>query len=1061
MALPCIKKILGTEITIPAGKWLKLSSALKYHDADGLGDIVDIFLRPDQSASSYITYEGIKLIPGKLLRINDGSNTHQNSGEIVRFNEHPYTYAYNNVNFIGGEAGKKDRIYLNVSDHTKKGYDSNSYYIDIKSVTNYKPVISILNSSPAVAKQSATQISSIFSFNDQNGFADITDIYFKDNTASSGSGSLYFDGYKIPDGTALRLNIGGGVQGNNEYMRVDSNLQNLLSRVTYKGGTNSGTDELIANVSDGVNGGDSSTRKTVYVTTQADTPKIPETPKTPETPEIPKPPSDTTPPQVSDVSLSGTEGVDSRKAIRIAFDETVSLNRGKLTFTERTYGTSITIDVGAHGNQISSSSVNGKTVLDIRPTKGWAADTTYEVGVEAGAVVDSSGNSISQVTGAQFSVAIGRPATPTTPVVATLTPTTGSGIVTQGYAMGTGSFSHDPTRFAVDIDTPNWPSAPAIVQSLFDGTVIKVVDYKNNGGELYGNYVDVLFDNGVVGRYAHLLQVDSVGKSPNNGNTITDNVFVTLGQRVARGDPLAYAGKTGSAYGEHLHFEAVSGDDVKVPLIAFSPWFGADDGAASSILASGQLLATDIFGTGTGSNSENSDWSGDILIGGVDGNRIFAGSGDDNVKGLGGADIIEGGKGNDRLEGGEGDDVINGGPGDDFITEGGGSDTIDGGLGTNTVKYTKLQSQYTVTSTGTNSYKIVDNKTGDVDTLTNIHVIEYGQNVNASNRGDTAGAGRSSIIWQNNNNGEVAIWRMDGSVFNGGDYCRLPDGRRLPTTWTMANTGDFNADGRADFVFNDSSTGGVAFWMMSGETFTDGDYARDINGNTLNTAAGNRVAATGDLNNDGRGDLLIHNQQTGQIEAWLMNGVTVTSTITPAANLAAADAAFIGDVDGDGDGDIISRDRGTGGVSISTLQNGAISGVSKVRTASGEILTAGAEWQLAGVGLMDAGLTADLIWRNTVTGDVAFWLMNGSTFTSGDYARTASGIQLTPDISWQIKSIGDYNGDGQSDLLWNRADTGELAVWHMSGTKFAGGDFLRTSGGDTLRSSSEWSIQPI
>ncbi|KJU82698.1 hypothetical protein MBAV_005109, partial [Candidatus Magnetobacterium bavaricum] len=44
---------------------------------------------------------------------------------------------------------------------------------------------------------------------------------------------------------------------------------------------------------------------------------------------------------------------------------------------------------------------------------------------------------------------------------------------------------------------------------------------------------------------------------------------------------------------------------------------------------------------------------------------------------------------------------------------------------------------------------------------------------------------------------------------------------------------------------------------------------------------------------------------------------------------------------------------------------------------------------------------------------------------------------------WQIKAIGDYNGDGKSDIHLFNIDTGQLFIWLMDGTKISGGDFVR------------------
>jgi hypothetical protein len=37
----------------------------------------------------------------------------------------------------------------------------------------------------------------------------------------------------------------------------------------------------------------------------------------------------------------------------------------------------------------------------------------------------------------------------------------------------------------------------------------------------------------------------------------------------------------------------------------------------------------------------------------------------------------------------------------------------------------------------------------------------------------------------------------------------------VPTTWTMAQTGDFNGDGKSDLLWRDSS-GNTSIWFMNG-----------------------------------------------------------------------------------------------------------------------------------------------------------------------------------------------------------------------------------------------------
>lgn len=41
------------------------------------------------------------------------------------------------------------------------------------------------------------------------------------------------------------------------------------------------------------------------------------------------------------------------------------------------------------------------------------------------------------------------------------------------------------------------------------------------------------------------------------------------------------------------------------------------------------------------------------------------------------------------------------------------------------------------------------------------------------------------------------------------------------------------------------------------------------------------------------------------------------------------------------------------------------------------------------------------------------------------------------DLSWSIRGIGDFNADGQSDILWLHT-SGAVALWFMSAGQFSG-----------------------
>jgi hypothetical protein len=57
--------------------------------------------------------------------------------------------------------------------------------------------------------------------------------------------------------------------------------------------------------------------------------------------------------------------------------------------------------------------------------------------------------------------------------------------------------------------------------------------------------------------------------------------------------------------------------------------------------------------------------------------------------------------------------------------------------------------------------------------------------------------------------------------------------------------------------------------------------------------------------------------------------------------------------------------------------------------------------------------------------------MNGTTVTSW----ISLGVIPT---AWQIAGTGDFNGDGQPDILWQNTVTGERGVYLMNGAAVTG-----------------------
>lgn len=90
-----------------------------------------------------------------------------------------------------------------------------------------------------------------------------------------------------------------------------------------------------------------------------------------------------------------------------------------------------------------------------------------------------------------------------------------------------------------------------------DGIVTSVrTDYKKTDktGSSYGNYVKIKHSNGMYTLYAHLKY---------------GSVKVKKGDKVTKGQVIAYMGATGHSTGVHLHFEVRNNKDVRVDPTAY------------------------------------------------------------------------------------------------------------------------------------------------------------------------------------------------------------------------------------------------------------------------------------------------------------------------------------------------------------------------------------------------------------------------------------------------------------------------------------------------------------
>jgi len=282
---------------------------------------------------------------------------------------------------------------------------------------------------------------------------------------------------------------------------------------------------------------------------------------------------------------------------------------------------------------------------------------------------------------------------------------------------------------------------------------------------------------------------------------------------------------------------------------------------------------------------------------------------------------------------------------------------------------------------------------------------------------DMDGNGNSDILWRNSSTGQSWAYLMYGATIH--TSARV---NTVPTVWDLVGHGDYNGDGMSDILWRNSATGENWMYLMDGAVIVSSE--RVISEPDLDWL----VVGNGDFDGDGNADILWRHSVTGQNFLTPMNGSTILSseviiwdnplpvpTIDPIW-----DVAGNADYDGNGTADILWRNSSTGVMWIYFMDGSTVTNSVRVNTVP-------PVWQVVGGGDYNGDGRADILWRNSSTGQNWLYLMNGATIDS------SVGINTISDLNWQIVGDGDYDDDGNADILWRNSSTGQNWMYLMNG----------------------------
>jgi hypothetical protein len=189
------------------------------------------------------------------------------------------------------------------------------------------------------------------------------------------------------------------------------------------------------------------------------------------------------------------------------------------------------------------------------------------------------------------------------------------------------------------------------------------------------------------------------------------------------------------------------------------------------------------------------------------------------------------------------------------------------------------------------------------------------------------------------------------------------------------------------------------------------------------------VVGTGQFNANGMGDILVQNGSN--LAVVFMNGPNILATkpigtLPPGWTVAGSDNK----------GAIFLRNTTSGDVGVWLISctniNVALNSTSCAPVNTIDFGALSLSWQIVGIGDFDGNGSSDILFKDS-SNNVGIWLLEINEQTIK--IQSTSVLGAVPS-GWNVASTGDFNGVGKADILWVDG-FGNIGAWAMNGTAIA------------------------